>query len=96
MSRQIEIKQIPRFVGGPPQLLFWDLDEVIVFSACVAVGIVTRELTWMFVVSFVVVRLFSNWKMGQLPGILAHMAYWYGFSQLNEHFTRGDVRHYLD
>jgi type IV conjugative transfer system protein TraL len=95
-ERDIVIREIPRHIGGSPKIFVWELDEVIVFGACFAVGIITRELTWMVLLSFLVVRLFSNWKMGQLPGILAHMAYWHGFSQLNNHFKRGDVREYLD
>jgi type IV conjugative transfer system protein TraL len=87
---------MPRNIGGPPQMFFWELDEIIVFSLCLGVGILTRELTWMMLGGFVVTRLFSNWKMGQLPGVLAHMAYWYGFSSLNHVFQRGDSRYFLE
>jgi type IV conjugative transfer system protein TraL len=95
-QRSIPIVEIPRNIGGPPQLLFWELDEVIIFALCIGVGILTRTLTWMLLLSLVITRIFSNWKMGQLPGILAHMVYWYGFSSLNPVFRRGDVRHYVE
>ena len=94
--RAISVVVIPRFVGGAPQLLFWELDEVVVFALCMAVGIATRELTWMIVGGIVITRLFSNWKMNQLPGILAHMVYWHGLSSLNSVFRRGDARHFVE
>jgi conjugal transfer pilus assembly protein TraL len=95
-ARSVSLVSMPRYIGGPPQMLFWELDEVIVFALCLAVGILTRELTWMLIGGLVVTRIFSNWKMGQLPGVLAHMAYWHGYSSLNPIFKRGDVREFVE
>jgi conjugal transfer pilus assembly protein TraL len=88
--------EIPRHVGGPPQFFFWELDEVIVFSFCMVVGLATRQLTWMLLIGLVITRLFSGWKANKLPGVLAHMAYWYGLSSLNKIFERGDSREFVE
>jgi conjugal transfer pilus assembly protein TraL len=87
--------RIPRYVDGMPQMLMWELDEVIVFVFCMLVGIITRELTLMVVFGVVIVRMFSGWKNGQLDGVLAHMAYWYGLSPLNGVFKNGNMREYV-
>lgn len=88
--------EIPRHVGGPPQFFFWELDEVIVFSFCLVIGIVIRQLTWMILIGLVITRLFGGWKANKLPGVLAHMAYWYGLAGLNKIFLRGDSREFIE
>ena len=92
----VERVEMPRHVGGPPQLFFWELDEVIIFTFCMMIGILMRELFWTMLGGIVVTRLFSNWKMGQLRGVLAHMAYWHGFAALNPAFRNGDVRNFIE
>ena len=36
--------KIPRYIDTQPQILWWELDEVIVLILCLFVGILTRQL----------------------------------------------------
>ncbi len=87
---------MPGMVDSPPQLLFWDLDEVIVYVFTMIIGLITRELTIMLVVGFVVVYIFSGWKMKQLDGVLAHMGYFYGVMGMNKVFKNGNIKEYIE
>jgi len=87
---------IPRNVDEPLPVLFFEVDEVIVFVVCVLVGIVTRELTYTVIASIFVVRAFSRWKNGKLPGVLAHMVFWYGIFALNKVFSASQGRNFVE
>lgn len=78
--------RMPRNVDDPLPVLFFEVDEVVVFVVCMLFGIITRELTYSVIVGIFVTRSFSKWKNGKLPGVLAHMAFWYGIFSLNKVF----------
>lgn len=88
--------QMPRSVDEPLPVVFFEIDEVIVFIVCVMVGIIIRELTYAILASIFIVRSFSRWKSGKLPGVLAHMAFWYGIFALNKVFTAANGRHFVE
>lgn len=92
----MEEVEMPDYVDSQPQLFFWELDEVIVYVLTMIVGIITRELTIMLIVGFVIVYIFSGWKMKQLDGILAHLAFHWGVLGLNKVFRNGNVKEYVE
>lgn len=87
---------MPRDVDEPLPFLMFEIDEVIVMVVCLMVGIVTRELTYAIVLSFVVVKMFSRWKAGKLPGVLAHMMFWFGILSLNNSFKVSDGKEFVE
>jgi conjugal transfer pilus assembly protein TraL len=88
--------QMARNVDEPLPFLFFDVDEVIVFTVCILVGLVTRELTYTVIGAIFVVRAFKRWKSGKLPGVLAHMMFWYGVFSLNKTFSASSGRNFIE
>ncbi len=88
--------QMPRNVDEPLPVVFFEVDEVIVFVVCVLIGIIIRELTYTVIASIFIVRAFSRWKNGKLPGVLAHMVFWYGIFALNKVFTAAHGRNFVE
>jgi conjugal transfer pilus assembly protein TraL len=86
---------IPRYVDSQPQLLFWELDEAIVFVGCLASGIAIGGYATLIAIAagWIVVKAFRRFKNGALDGILLHLCYWAGVLSLNDHYkdsTRRD------
>jgi conjugal transfer pilus assembly protein TraL len=92
----MEAVRMPRNVDEPLPVLFFEVDEVIVFTVCLLFGIVTRELTYSAIAGIFVIRAFSRWKNGKLPGVLAHMAFWYGLFSLNKVFVASKGREFIE
>lgn len=83
---------MPRYVDAQPQLFFWEMDEVIVFSFVLIGGIVARELVAFTFMGLVIVKLFSIWKSRRLDGALMHLGYIYAGMSLNKVFSNGSIR----
>lgn len=88
--------EIPRYVDAQPQLFFWELDEAIVFVACLAAGIWLGGFFTIasMIVGWGVVKAFRRFKNGALDGILLHLCYGWGLMALNERYTDGMKRDY--
>ncbi len=80
---------MPRFVDGLPQFFFWELDDIVVYVASLMIGIVTRELTAMFFIGIILVKLFSMWKNNRLPGALTHLVSRHLSFPINKRFPLG-------
>jgi conjugal transfer pilus assembly protein TraL len=88
---------IPRYIDSPPQLLWWELDEVIVLIICVFAGMLARELTAFLVVGVLSTVLIGRMKRGKSDGIVYHWCYWLclpGFSLPG--YPPGDQREFLE
>jgi len=86
---------MPRFVDGLPQFFFWELDDVIVYVLSLLIGILTRELTAMFFIGIIIVKLFSMWKSNRLPGALTHLANRHLSFPINKRFRNGHNTDYI-
>lgn len=70
--------QIPRYLDSLPQVLWWELDEFILFIVCLMVGIFTRYLWEFTLIGCVSVWAMGKVKGGQSEGFILHMFWWYG------------------
>lgn len=68
---------IPKYIDSPPQILWWELDEVIILIICVFAGIIARELTSLLVVGILSTILIGRMKRGKSEGIVLHWCYWH-------------------
>jgi len=87
--------RFPRFVDSQPLLLFWELDEAVVYVLCLLVGIVTRELVAMAIIGFIVVKFFGMWKSKRLDGVLMHLAHRHLAFALNKRFRNGEDKDFI-
>lgn len=87
--------RFPRFVDSQPLLLFWELDEAVVYVLCILIGIITRELVAMSIIGIVVVKFFSMWKSKRLDGVLMHLAHRYLSFPLNKRFANGENKDFI-
>ncbi len=69
---------ILRYLDNPPQIAWWELDELIVLILCGFIGILTRHLTFLLIVGLVCTFMISTLKSGKSDGFIYHCAYWYG------------------
>ncbi|ALA58007.1 type IV conjugative transfer system protein TraL [Nitrospira moscoviensis] len=69
---------IPRYMDNPPQIAWWELDELIVLILCGFIGILTRQLTSLLIVGLMCTFMISTLKSGKSDGFIFHCAYWYG------------------
>ena len=88
--------EIPRYVDAQPQLFFWELDEAIVYVACMAAGISVGGVYTIasMVAGWFVVKAFRRFKNGALDGILLHLCYSWGLMALNKRYQDGMKRDY--
>jgi len=68
--------RIARYIDDPPQFFFWEIDEVVVFSTCFAIGIMSGLLTIMIVMGIGAGFLLSRVKQGRSDGFFLHVLYW--------------------
>jgi len=89
--------KIPRYIDTQPQLLWWELDEVIVLILCLFVGILTRQLTYFLLGGFVSTYFITKLKNGKSDGYVFHWFYWLSIPSFQ--FRRvppGDRREFLE
>lgn len=69
---------IPRYLDTPPQILWFEIDELIFFLVSMVVGILTRTLTACLLVGIASVFVLSKLKSGQSDGVILHWWWWHG------------------
>ena len=67
---------IPKYIDSPPQILWWELDEVVILIICIFAGIIARELTTLLCVGIISTAIISRMKRGKSEGIVLHWCYW--------------------
>lgn len=88
-------ESIPRYIDDQPQLLFWEVDEVAILSACVALGILFNLLPALVALGLGVIITFRRFKHHHMNGVLHHMCYWWGLLNLNSKFKNGLEREFF-
>ena len=85
---------IPRYIDAPPQLFFWEMDELLILAAMFGVGIIVGGLATFggIFVGLFFVRLFKRYKYSGLRGQLLHLVHWKNIININDFYTRGGVR----
>lgn len=87
---------IPHSIDDQVQVMFWELDEAIVMTAALGLGIMIEALG-----PCLLVGMGASWQLGRakqltLRGYLEHLAYWLGIMELNKVFTNGQIREWIE
>lgn len=90
----MEAIPIPQFIDNPPQIMFWEADEIAPAFFLIGIGIITGTLTYCIVLAFGVHKLFVHFKSKHLRGYLLHVAYRIGMVPLNKKFPNGAIHFY--
>ena len=72
--------RIPRYIDDPPQIFWWEIDEVAVFSGAFVVGALSGQALAGLLAGFALSWLLERLKSGRGSAFLVHLAYWYGLS----------------
>lgn len=71
-----------RYIDDPPQIFFWDVDDVVLFSVFMGIGIVFNILFFMVLLGGGIVYGLGKVKEKKAEGFLLHAAYWYGIKPM--------------
>lgn len=72
--------RIPRYIDDPPQIFWWEIDEVALFSGAFVVGALSGQALAGLLGGFALSWLLERLKSGRGSAFLVHLAYWYGLS----------------
>ncbi len=70
--------RIPRYLNAQIQLLWWELDEVLILTAAIGIGIVFELLTLTVPIGLLAAKGLAKVKAEQGHGWLLHYAWWKG------------------
>ncbi len=80
--------RIPRYIDDPPQIFWWEVDEVVVFSASFVVGALCGQSLVGLGMGLALSWLLERLKAGKGSAFLMHIAYWYGLSGIRPESRR--------
>ncbi len=72
--------KIPRYIDDPPQIFWWEIDEVALFSGAFGIGALSGQILGGLLAGFALAWLLERLKSGRGSAFLVHLAYWYGLS----------------
>ncbi|TDA63644.1 type IV conjugative transfer system protein TraL [Sulfuricurvum sp. IAE1] len=91
----MEERYIPKYLNAQIQLLWWELDEMIVLMAFVGLGIVADH-TYIFAgLGIIAMNIYSKLNNQKQPGFFKHVMYRFGFwgkKHLPEYWVKELVR----
>lgn len=74
----MEKRYIPQFLDAQIQLLWWELDEIIILMMFVSIGLLTDHAYIASVLGFMSMNLYSKISSKKQPGYFKHVMYKYG------------------
>ncbi|MFA6396629.1 MAG: type IV conjugative transfer system protein TraL [Sulfurimonas sp.] len=74
----MEERYIPKYLNAQIQLLWWELDEMIVMITFVSLGIISGHTYIGALVGFVIMNAYSKITSKKQPGFFKHVLYSYG------------------
>ncbi len=72
-------RRIPRFIDDPPQLLWWEMDELIVLVGLFGAGIFVDHPGIGILGGLSLARSARRFKVGRADHYLWHLLYWIGW-----------------
>lgn len=92
----MERVKIPDYIDSPPELLFWEADELAPVMVLFAIGIITKTLSWMLIPMWLAGRFSKRFKENHLPGFIWHLLFRYGMVSLGKRLPNGFIRDYVE
>jgi conjugal transfer pilus assembly protein TraL len=87
---------IPQTLDDPPKILFWDMDQAMVFILMIGVGIAVSSTFTFAIVGTVAAYFFGKAKSGKHRGFAKHLIYWFTPATLGMRRTPPSyIREYL-
>lgn len=74
----MEAHYIPKYLDAMPQLLWWELDELLFLVAGPLIGILTEHPLTGAGLGFLFLKTYSKTKSNRQPGYVWHLLYSYG------------------
>lgn len=68
---------IPQYVDDPPNILFWQIDEVAPIGIGLVVGMMLNQAGLCTLGGFVLTKLYRKFRDSRPEGHLVHMLYWW-------------------
>jgi len=68
---------ISRYIDDPPSFLFWEIDEIIVFSFFLGIGILLDILSFVILIAVAITMILKKVKRTKSEGFFMHALYWY-------------------
>jgi conjugal transfer pilus assembly protein TraL len=73
---------IPQTIDDLPKVLFWDMDQAMVFVLLFGIGIAMSQAMTFSIVGFGLAWVFGQFKSGKHRGYARHLLYWHTPSSL--------------
>lgn len=70
--------KICRYIDDQPSIFFWDLDQIIIFSAFFGMGIIIGKLLVCGIIGILVTYILTKHRKEKSDGYLFHILYWWG------------------
>lgn len=74
----MEERYIPQYLNAQIQLLWWELDEIVVLLSFVSLGIISGHQYMGAGVGFLVMNFYTKLTTKKQPGFFKHVMYKYG------------------
>ncbi len=74
--------EILRYIDEPITLFSLEIDELIVISSCIFIGIMVDMLLTLGVLSLICTGVLRRIKKASSEGVMLHFLYWHGFIRL--------------
>ncbi len=88
--------EIPRYVDSQPQFLWFELDEVLMITCLISLGIIMGLLRWALVALPFAISGIRRMKRSSMDGVAMHFIYSLGVIPLNKEFNDAfEKRFYL-
>jgi len=81
--------EIPQMIDNFPQLMFWEVDEVMPVLFGMAAGLLFDRMGTGMILGGCLSWIYIGYKHEALPGSLFHICFWWGIYSLNEAFKNG-------
>ncbi len=82
----MEEHYLPRYLHARPQLLNWELDELMFFIPFVGIGIMVGKMPLFSVIGYVVMKIYIRLKNSKQDGYVIHFFYKLGLYNLKDKF----------
>jgi len=87
--------QIQRNIDDPMKFFFWEIDELILISSTIFIGIMLSMIITFGTIGVVGSYILRKIKKNNSEGIVIHFLYWHGFLKLS-HCPRSDAKELIE